>query len=198
MKSWLILTMVAVLILGISSWAGAAATDPLIIENTSANFWVYENFGESGNNQLDLTLLKLGSGILPYRNDNNSAWNTIGSGLNTIYNGTGTANKQLMGFKFTALDGTEYNTASLTFISPDTNGSDQPLFWNSLYFNFDNLVFLIGTPGSGDHVAAHTSIPAAAWLLGIGIIGLIGMKRKKFRKLIDCQIINLPFKHRKR
>jgi hypothetical protein len=143
MKGLQIITMVVVLVLVISSWAGAAAvSDPL------AGFWAYDNLGTgASDDHVDLSLVTAEPGILNYSAGNNT-WNILGprSNLNTIHIETGTA------------------------------------------FNFGaNTEYVLGAKGDDDPVGAapHNPLTATAWLLGSGIIGLIGIKRKKYCQVID-------------
>jgi hypothetical protein len=59
-------------------------------------------------------------------------------------------------------------------------GPDGP-FWTSLVLDFDPSDILAGlvlvTPSEGDHVAP-VPIPASLWILGSGLLILIGLRRK--------------------
>jgi len=179
MKRLQIITMIVVLVLGISSRAGSAAvSDPL------AGFWVYDNLGTGDSDgHVDISLVTAGPGILKC-STGNGTWNSIGPGfnLNTIHIETGTAKNHLIQsqHKFGART---FTTAKVTLLGSDAKG-----LWNNAILNFDvNSESVLCTPRDGDHVGAapHTPISAAAWLMGSGVIGLIGIKRKNFHQLID-------------
>jgi hypothetical protein len=172
MKRLQILAMAAVLVLGISSWAGALQSDPL------AQFWVYDT---NGDHSVSLSCFSVGTGQLSYRIGDSGVFTDIGDtgliNINNISVGTGTASSALIQFQLFLNN--VYLPATLTFIGNGTNG-----LWNNVRLNFGGLEYLIATPEGHDYVADHnpasTPIPAAAWLLGSGLLGLIGIGKRGY------------------
>ena len=72
-------------------------------------------------------------------------------------------------FEITGLNGT-LNNLVLQIIIPNGTGT-----W---YFDYDNDVDPFRIGGAVDQVTT-TPIPAAAWLLGSGLLGLVGIRRRK-------------------
>lgn len=67
-----------------------------------------------------------------------------------------------------------------TFFTPDTGGDNM---WDQLTFNVDGVKRIelnLGGSGAIDNITfTVVPVPAAAWLFGSGLIGLIGLARRK-------------------
>jgi hypothetical protein len=177
MKRLKILAMAAVLLLGLSSWAGAAVSI-----QSPFGFWVYDNFGSGGgdghvNLALDELPLTEDTLILQY-GIGSSSWQDFDPNLRDNIPIT-TSTGQFISFQL-LVNGTAFTgTPTLKFIGPDTEG-----FWNSARLRFGNYEYVFLTTEDGDHVGAKapttTPIPAAAWLLGSGLLGLIGIGKRGY------------------
>lgn len=140
-----------------------------------SSFMVVDEFGSSGDEMVQLSITSTFSGLM-YQYGGN-AWTEVlltqiypGFFVGSLYVVTGDDHREAVNLK----TGSGGNTASMVFY-----GFDDPL-WNSIALNFDpnqssNLVS--ATPGDGDHVAP-IPIPAALWLFGAGLLGLLGIRRK--------------------
>jgi hypothetical protein len=173
MKRLQILAMAAVLVLGISSLAVAevSAQNPF-------GFYVYDT-----NNDQSVSL-SLGGfspyGTLEYSTDGGN-WNNFTSTVPITLSGNATS--QLI--QFHLLIGPDiYTFGTIEFGGEVNNG-----LWHSATLNFYNsitnqwLAYTVGTAGGSDSIGnapTTTPIPAAAWLLGSGLLGLIGIGKRGY------------------
>lgn len=110
---------------------------------------------------------------------------TLDFGANTIrFDQTGTNNAYqstaFNGWVFTDLDfGAGIGDVSLSFSGlPGLSDSDLTFTSDSITLNLAN-VGNVGDPNYWELTITEVPIPAAAWLFGSAVIGLVGMKRKQ-------------------
>jgi hypothetical protein len=166
MKSLKIFAMAAIMVVCMTSWAGAMPV---------SGFWVYDS---DSNGTVDLSLYDVApmGGTLQYSTNGGSSWLSLTNFVNSTITLNPTAGaSQLIQFQF-LLNGNSYSG------NVDFGGVDGAGLWHSATLNFYSgsqwYAYLIGTAGGLDHVGgppASTPIPAAAWLLGSGLLGLIGI-----------------------
>jgi hypothetical protein len=146
-----------------------------------AAFKVIDNFGTgTGDGSVTLAFISTFSG-LEYQYGG-SGWNPVslsmvfpGFYLGSLVVNTGVGQSKDVYFQKTS--NTTSTTAAIVF-----SGFDNPL-WNNVLLNFnynsagDLAGLLSATPSSGDHVAP-VPLPASLWILGSGLLGLIGIRRK--------------------
>ena len=68
--------------------------------------------------------------------------------------------------------------ATITFIGMDSGISELSIVDSVLTSTLGNAIDLYIAPNSGFVSVNHAPVPAAAWLLGSGLIGLIGIRRR--------------------
>jgi hypothetical protein len=170
-KRMQIFLMVSFLVLGLTSWAGAAASDPYTYQG-QAEFWVVDNAIDS-DTTVGLTILNypLSASNLEYSTDGGQVWTSIDSSTTSLNIDTGSnGGKKLVAFQ---LEGTPpTTTATMTF-----GGLDGPGLYHSVALNFDYKYISLDTASGADHVSS-VPLPAAAWLLCSGLLGLVGIRRK--------------------
>jgi len=147
------------------------------VEDTGqAAFRAIYDFGSGvGNETVELTFISSFQGL--YYKYGTEVWTEVDlSGSPGFYSGG-----------FTVPTGYDYS--EVVFLKTNINnlpaimtfeGPDGP-FWTSLVLDFDPSDILAGlvlvTPSEGDHVAP-VPIPASLWILGSGLLILIGLRRK--------------------
>jgi hypothetical protein len=82
------------------------------------------------------------------------------------------------------LFGVRHDTAAATWLNPDIGSSATGDDWNKSLgqiatLRFDTRNGAITLNASGDVEMAPVPVPAAAWLLGSGLFGLVGLRRRK-------------------
>jgi hypothetical protein len=157
MKKFFILSMAAFFVFGVTSWAGA---------EYSSSFWVVDG-NDSGTS---VTLNSISSNVW-YNFNGGSSWELLPGEL-TINTTNGV---QQVFLKF----GDGSTSVPLQFqgkLYPDIAGSQLyhtvlglPATWSS---------FSISTAQTTTDAVSPVPIPATVWLLGAGLIGLVGVRRK--------------------
>jgi hypothetical protein len=166
MKRLQILAMAAVLVLGISSWAGASV---------SAQFWVYDGPDTDHNVALTVTdFLLLTPATLQY--NIGGTWTNLFPGNNSLTIGANPS--QLIQFRL------DLGSSNYLYDAEMSWGAPAGSLFNGVSLNFGPYwAFAFCTPGGTDHVGnapTTTPIPAAAWLLGSGLLGLIGIGKRGY------------------
>lgn len=167
MKKLLILSMAAFLIFGFTSWASADLTTPY----GTAQFFAVDAFGTGGGDgSVTLSSSNWTGGTLQYRLGSTGDFTTVSDNKIVVT----TPSRQLVQFQVVGI--TNPTMATMTFFGPD--GS----LYNSVLLNFhDNNIGIFRlafeTPSLDDH-ASPVPLPGAVWLLGAGLIGLVGVRRK--------------------
>jgi hypothetical protein len=170
------MSLVAGLVAGLLLVGGAFSPSDAMPVAPTAAFNVVDNFGSDGDYTVKLSFISTLSGLqYKYGGGDWTDLGLFGFLFPGLYKGaldvaTGDDHSEVVYFKTNSGN----TTAGMLFY-----GFDNPL-WNSVAFGFDlngipGLVF--ATPGQGDHVAP-VPIPTALWLLGSGLLGLIGIRRK--------------------
>lgn len=188
MKKMQILVIFSFLILGLTSLAEAMvaippAEDPFTEVSDTARFLVINNFGDTGDGEVNLAIqgYTFPTGTLQYKYGE-SDWLSIAGYGQTLHIDTGADFRELVYFRFLLSPEQTITKASMTF-----SGYDDP-FYNSVSMLFGpttpppgspygSVAFAVATPGGSDHVAP-APIPGAVWLLGSGLFGLFGIRRK--------------------
>jgi hypothetical protein len=188
MKKMQILAMVSFLVLGLTSLAGAMlavppAEDPFTEFSDPARFLVINNFGDVGDGEVNLVVqgYTFPAGTLQYKYGE-SDWLSIAGYAETLHIDTGADLRELVYFRFLLSPEQTITDASMTF-----SGYDAP-FYNSVSMlfgpsaplpgsSYGSVAFAVGTPDKGNHVAP-APIPGAVWLLGSGMFGLFGIRKK--------------------
>jgi len=153
-------------------------SDPYYVGDGPAAFRVVDNFGTDGDGMVTLDLVAEFSG-LQYRYGANG-WSDVPLTelapdffIGSLSIMTGGDHSEAVYFRTGGGD----DTAAMFFY-----GFDDPL-WNSIALDFDlngTSDIVSATPGDGDHVAP-IPLPAALWLFGSGLLGLLGIRRKVCR-----------------
>ncbi len=171
-------SLVIALVAGILFAGGAfSPSDAMPVEDTGqAAFRAIYDFGAGvGNETVELSLFSSFQGL--YYRYGTEVWTEVAlSGDPGFYSG-----------EFSVPTGNDFS--EVVFLKTNINnlpammmfeGPDDP-FWNSLVVDFDPSDTLEGlvliTPSEGDHVAP-VPIPASVWILGSGLLGLIGLRRR--------------------
>jgi hypothetical protein len=173
MKKVKVFVLAVVLVLGFTSWTWASYS----VEGPS-EFYVVD--GDSDNTvTLWVTAIPLlQPGTLYY---------DVGAGFTPVSNAAININtpddKKLISFQYVttgtpAVPSITYDTASMLFIGSGTNVDDLYYSVQMMFGNLGQLTLALPIGSISDRVAP-VPVPAAAWLLGSGLIGLIGIRRKK-------------------
>ena len=181
MKKILILSMAVFLIFGFTSWASAmeaSFTDPYTVGPTSAQFFAIDNLGTDGNNSVTLSNTSYTPGYTLQYSVVSGAWIDIVP-FSTFTVST-TDHRQLVQLRLDPV-GVENNyitTATMAFAGQYAPGSS---LYNTVQLLFSggvgSFLFASATPAGTDHVSP-VPIPGAVWLLGAGLIGLVGVRRR--------------------
>ena len=166
-KRSLIPVLVFIMLLGFVRVAKANFVQTL----DEVSFYVVDDntLPSGGNNSVDLAIPSIGlTGILQY-SMNNSTWNNVTDSLLTI--ATGSDDWERVWFRLD-LGGSYVTKGTLTFTGQDGD------LWNAVAITWDNNGFTFGVPGDNDNVAS-VPIPAAVWLFGSGLFGLVPVRRKR-------------------
>jgi hypothetical protein len=116
---------------------------------------------------------------------------TIGNETGQVFFATGSGNTMTIDLNGTFLyetDDSGYGTGigpSLTFASGSLSDFDfqKPATFNSSFLSFDDFDLMYGewTSLNLTVVPAPVPVPAAVWLFGSGLLGLVGVARRKKR-----------------
>jgi hypothetical protein len=173
MKKVKVFALAVVLVLGFTSltWASYSVEGP-------SKFYAVD--GDSDNS---VTLWVSGISLL----QPGTLYYDDGLGITPVSNAPININtadgKKLISFQYVtngtpAVPSITYDTASMLFIGPGTNVDDIYYSVQMMFGNLGQLTLAFPIDSVSDRVAP-VPVPAAAWLLGSGIIGLIGIRRKK-------------------
>ena len=165
------LIILAALMLMISVPAVAQAS---FVQNLDpARFWVVDDNSISDDNLVALELAEvgiIGSGnTLQYSLDN-AAWTDVNFSAPLVI-ATGDDDWELVYFRLALGDGGYDTSAAVSFIAPDGE------LFNSVLMNWGSFQLTMAVAGDNDNVAP-VPVPAAVWLFGSGLMGLIGLRRK--------------------
>jgi hypothetical protein len=161
MKKIFILGMAALLFFGFTSWAMALE---------SAQFYAIDSSLDSGTS---VTL-----SISDFTSSTYTLWYDTGSGWTAYVSGALPVNanpSQLVKFGLGNASSPTITTAILTF-----QGPDGPNLYHTVIMNFGDAGVTIATADGLDHVVP-TPLPGTAWLFGAGLMGFVGILRRKNR-----------------
>jgi len=174
MKKLLILSMAAFLIFGFTSWASADLTidDPAYVQ-----FYSVDDSGDS-NASIFITDINLLNGMLLWYKVGGGAWTSYTSQLinvGTTENGGRTLVSLGIGSDVNNLI---YSALSMQFLGENSN---LPNHFDSLIINWTDTLYtkvdFVGNANGVDNLSP-VPLPGAVWLLGAGLIGLVGVRRK--------------------
>ena len=179
MKKFLILSMAAFLVFGFTSWAAATTTIPYYEGHTTdpllaATFWAID-----GDADRQVTISSVNFGTLQYK---------YGATVWTPFTGFSllipTINGEMQVFlQYVAGgSGSEVSAASMTYtgkLQPSDTGSS---LYHTVVANFSPGISVNTAAGKSDSVSpVPVPLPGAVWLLGAGLIGLVGVRRRKIQ-----------------
>ena len=107
-----------------------------------------------------------GIGSLPNPPNSNTAWDTFSTGSATNASGT--------------INGAAYDGTTAILVKGGTVGSDWTGFFGAQYFEVWNVSFTNFVPDNG---GGEVPVPAAVWLFGSGLMGLVGVARRRKSKV---------------
>jgi len=100
--------------------------------------------------------------------------------LGVVTLGAGTA--ELSGFSLAGLAGPGFNFASLDFVAIPPPGTTDVIVSASLFGDWQDLAgqaVIVDTFNSATVNVSAVPVPAAVWLFGSGLIGLVGIARRR-------------------
>jgi hypothetical protein len=175
MKKILILGMAVFLVFGVASVVSAVPA-PL----ASAEYFVVNGNSDSSTaKSIEIQYFNvLNATSLEYSTNSGSTWESAGGMTGSFFVGD-VENKKLVKFRVGNGIGGYYDTATLLFYGhskdPNTIRDDKSLF-RSVSVSFINGVSF--NTAEFNHFVSPVPLPGAVWLLGAGLIGLVGVRRK--------------------
>jgi len=180
MKKIFILSMAAFLVFGLTSLASADFTNPYTVGFGPAQFYAIDNLGTSGDGNVTLTNLSSTPGYSLQYSLGSGTWTSIDTGSNFTVT-TGTDHHQLVQLRLSPLTGTGDPITKISYMTFSGQYAPDSSLYNSVFLFFSSQTFASRisflTPGGTDHVSP-VPIPAAVWLLGSGLIGIVAIRRR--------------------
>lgn len=177
MKKFLILSMAAFLVFGFTSWAAATTTIPYYEGHTTdpllaATFWAID-----GDADRQVTISSVNFGALQYKYGA-IGWMPFFTGFSLLIP-TINGGMQVFLQYVAGGSGSEVSAASMTYtgkLQPSDTGSS---LYHTVVANFSPGISINTAAGKSDSVSpTPVPLPGAVWLLGAGLIGLVGVRRK--------------------
>jgi hypothetical protein len=165
MKKILILGMAVFLVFGFTSWATAEFYGNTY-ESKIPIFWAVNGDGTSST----VSLISTNVGGVRYSLTNNGTdWTTLPSSLNV--NG---------GTKIFLQSGGVSSTVLMTYQAKLYPAEDNSPLYKTLIASFNGYTggFSISTAEGTNGAISPVPLPGAVWLLGTGLIGLVGVRRR--------------------
>ena len=179
MKKFLILSMAAFLVFGFTSWAAATTTIPYYEGHTTdpllaATFWAID-----GDADRQVTISSVNFGALQYKYGA-IGWMPFFTGFSLLIP---TINGEMQVFLQSVAGGPfgpfAESAASMTYtgkLQPSDTGSS---LYHTVVANFSPGISINTAAGKSDSVSpSPVPLPGAVWLLGAGVVGLVGVRRK--------------------
>jgi hypothetical protein len=163
--------IITLLVLGISPQVKAA-----LVVAEEASFWMFDQPGLIGDGQITFDVFNLDfsgtypSPVLEYKYDN-SAWAPVGSSEITI---PGVQHQVYFRLFFD-------NQQPITKAALYYRGNDG-IYYNGLDMLWNGYGELSNVTMSNKDKISQVPVPAAVWLFGAGMLGLLGLRRKALLK----------------
>jgi hypothetical protein len=178
MKKGLVLSLVAFVVFGLTAMTSVAMADFSQTNVTAAYNLVNDNPNVNKTGTITVTVQGISAGIEYDAGSGYHAFSTL-SGGGTGFTVTGVMDKKLVNFRLDKGSGVyNYIAESIYFTQPKQDSNTTNLFRNvRMTFEGGNGPSFQLT--SEPNYAQPVPLPGAVWLLGTGLIGLVGVRRRR-------------------